>query len=98
MVVVKLFHAVTGPVEFTLQTESCVYIVVVKFSRVAAVNMDIESGKDAALVPGRYVEVVTGGKLLVMSHVALMYWVETCLLYTSPSPRDGLLSRMPSSA
>ena len=23
---------------------------------------------------------------------------ETCLLYTSPSPRDGLLSRMPSSA
>ena len=33
-------------------------------------------------------------------------WVETevadgfysCLLYTSPSPRDGLLSRMPSSA
>ena len=24
------------------------------------------------------------------------YWL--CLLYTSPSPRDGLLSRMPSSA
>ena len=25
-------------------------------------------------------------------------WKDTCLLYTSPSPRDGLLSRMPSSA
>ena len=25
-------------------------------------------------------------------------WIYTCLLYTSPSPRDGLLSRMPSSA
>ena len=26
-------------------------------------------------------------------------WIPgTCLLYTSPSPRDGLLSRMPSSA
>ena len=25
-------------------------------------------------------------------------WADTCLLYTSPSPRDGLLSRMPSSA
>ena len=25
-------------------------------------------------------------------------WYNTCLLYTSPSPRDGLLSRMPSSA
>ena len=26
------------------------------------------------------------------------YHIKTCLLYTSPSPRDGLLSRMPSSA
>ena len=25
-------------------------------------------------------------------------WMCICLLYTSPSPRDGLLSRMPSSA
>ena len=25
-------------------------------------------------------------------------WLGVCLLYTSPSPRDGLLSRMPSSA
>src|SRR5665647_3690696 len=25
-------------------------------------------------------------------------WFDRCLLYTSPSPRDGLLSRMPSSA
>ena len=24
--------------------------------------------------------------------------LQNCLLYTSPSPRDGLLSRMPSSA
>ena len=26
------------------------------------------------------------------------FYIKTCLLYTSPSPRDGLLSRMPSSA
>ena len=26
------------------------------------------------------------------------YRTHSCLLYTSPSPRDGLLSRMPSSA
>ena len=26
------------------------------------------------------------------------YDIHPCLLYTSPSPRDGLLSRMPSSA
>ena len=30
--------------------------------------------------------------------VTLAAWVRACLLYTSPSPRDGLLSRMPSSA
>ena len=29
-------------------------------------------------------------------YVALLF--TSCLLYTSPSPRDGLLSRMPSSA
>ena len=30
--------------------------------------------------------------------VDLFHINSTCLLYTSPSPRDGLLSRMPSSA
>ena len=28
----------------------------------------------------------------------MLVWFKSCLLYTSPSPRDGLLSRMPSSA
>ena len=28
----------------------------------------------------------------------VVFCPEGCLLYTSPSPRDGLLSRMPSSA
>ena len=38
------------------------------------------------------------------SRFSFSYWIRspntpnTCLLYTSPSPRDGLLSRMPSSA
>ena len=32
------------------------------------------------------------------SSVAKVLQDEGCLLYTSPSPRDGLLSRMPSSA
>ena len=31
-------------------------------------------------------------------HVEESHHIELCLLYTSPSPRDGLLSRMPSSA
>ena len=39
-----------------------------------------------------------GGKN--MEHIVkiLPNQVKDCLLYTSPSPRDGLLSRMPSSA
>ena len=32
------------------------------------------------------------------THAPMFHQVEGCLLYTSPSPRDGLLSRMPSSA
>ena len=40
---------------------------------------------------GRY-EVDTGCGFL--NHMLELF----CLLYTSPSPRDGLLSRMPSSA
>ena len=36
------------------------------------------------------------GTYVLSSETTSMY--EDCLLYTSPSPRDGLLSRMPSSA
>ena len=35
-------------------------------------------------------------QLPIIENFGLTHW--TCLLYTSPSPRDGLLSRMPSSA
>ena len=48
---------------------------------------------------------VFGAIGFVAAASALLIWGEgsmempyTCLLYTSPSPRDGLLSRMPSSA
>ena len=45
---------------------------------------------------------VTPGEVAAGSYVKLTFRVPnespTCLLYTSPSPRDGLLSRMPSSA
>ena len=34
---------------------------------------------------------------LIIAQVTNTWWYN-CLLYTSPSPRDGLLSRMPSSA
>ena len=37
-------------------------------------------------------------KLKKANGVLVIFSCNTCLLYTSPSPRDGLLSRMPSSA
>ena len=39
-----------------------------------------------------------GGFLLSLLLILITLLFSTCLLYTSPSPRDGLLSRMPSSA
>ena len=36
--------------------------------------------------------------LTAIKNVTFNEPIFTCLLYTSPSPRDGLLSRMPSSA
>ena len=38
------------------------------------------------------------GGILDASLVTTSQIIASCLLYTSPSPRDGLLSRMPSSA
>ena len=38
-----------------------------------------------------YLQEKVGGKIAIGENI-------NCLLYTSPSPRDGLLSRMPSSA
>ena len=46
----------------------------------------------ANLKPSRFIE-VSGQGLKKLSDVFV-----TCLLYTSPSPRDATLSRMPSSA
>ena len=43
-----------------------------------------------------YLEKVT--KMEVHEHNTPIVGHTGCLLYTSPSPRDGLLSRMPSSA
>ena len=37
-------------------------------------------------------------KLTIRERIDHIADSKTCLLYTSPSPRDGLLSRMPSSA
>ena len=59
-----------------------------------------ESDKRLCVVDPQFVEVNTGDSAQTIAGVA-QFKIDsalTCLLYTSPSPRDGLLSRMPSSA
>ena len=47
---------------------------------------------------GRTHSSLEAGTVRVMTSCCLVGKWTSCLLYTSPSPRDGLLSRMPSSA
>ena len=51
----------------------------------------------SALHPQGVVLLLAAQPLLALAITAFLPTI-TCLLYTSPSPRDGLLSRMPSSA
>ena len=49
-------------------------------------------------LPPEYVEALGKTYAADLTRQAGIPSITTCLLYTSPSPRDGLLSRMPSSA
>ena len=58
-----------------------------------------KTGIDDAIIMGDFnagCNYVSSYKDIKLATDSRFYW--TCLLYTSPSPRDGLLSRMPSSA
>ena len=60
-----------------------------------AVNMTAETTVRLAAVPNIVGVKEASGDLQQMAEIVER---TSCLLYTSPSPRDGLLSRMPSSA
>ena len=64
--------------------------------------MDITSAKyikDALVSDDNIpIKVVSNGKTYFVPLDPNNIDYQDCLLYTSPSPRDGLLSRMPSSA
>ena len=47
---------------------------------------------------GMYSAFTIAGAAVGVTHNKFKKWHNTCLLYTSPSPRDRSLSRMPSSA
>ena len=64
-----------------------------KSDLIDAVAGDADISKASA---GRAVDAVLGGIGDALGTESPL--PKACLLYTSPSPRDGLLSRMPSSA
>ena len=51
-----------------------------------------------ALLTARITQLTEHFKMHKQDHHSRRGLLKICLLYTSPSPRDGLLSRMPSSA
>ena len=67
------------------------------FKSVNSTPVFFESGDGSKMTDidgNKYIDCVSSWGPLIFGHAN-----ETiCLLYTSPSPRDGLLSRMPSSA
>ena len=64
-------------------------------SAVATILANIEA---LILVNAFSMEQTLGNVLFAVTFLITDILSECCLLYTSPSPRDGLLSRMPSSA
>ena len=73
----------------------------------SGVPVDISVGMLAGLGLGAMVEAVLSVVVNLVYKACITLFtsmmgvddiVHSCLLYTSPSPRDGLLSRMPSSA
>ena len=75
----------------TIATFQC--LIAALFSAVPAASMELVSLELLSLEAS---ELIYAGVL--SSGFAFLLQIIACLLYTSPSPRDGLLSRMPSSA
>ena len=59
----------------------------------------VAKADEKAITPQEFVNTIAAVPHKVSAHVQSEWEdIKACLLYTSPSPRDGLLSRMPSSA
>ena len=61
--------------------------------------LEDELGFQIFVREGRNLARITpAGQQVIERALKILQEAQSCLLYTSPSPRDGLLSRMPSSA
>ena len=64
------------------------------------IELDAQERMEKSLVAlkGQFSKIRTGRAHPSLLDGIMVPYYGVCLLYTSPSPRDGLLSRMPSSA
>ena len=82
-----------GVAMFTAVVVALVMVILAARSKlVASGNINIEINGE------KTIQVPAGGKLLQTLADADLFLASACLLYTSPSPRDLWISRMPSSA
>ena len=98
---IDLIEIIFGIVAFTLIVNMMIFVIL--FARTKLVStgdVTVEINGD----PEKTITVPAGGKLLQTLAEQDLFLSSacggggTCLLYTSPSPRDGQISRMPSSA
>ena len=71
------------------------------YGEVNKLTLEWKDGLMATIVRGCVKDTTDDHKWIVCDGPVDALWIEnmnTCLLYTSPSPRDATLSRMPSSA
>ena len=80
----------------------------IKHEEAVSIGRGVKSGEFVVIIhenPHATLVIEPKGSVLVhgisrseVARLAVQELLLSCLLYTSPSPRDGLLSRMPSSA
>ena len=81
------------PTGTTDEGRECLVVVIADEETIR--NLDTYKGYLAKLADPRGLSADQARQIIAQAKPIYMF---TCLLYTSPSPRDGLLSRMPSSA
>ena len=94
-------RAIVGQVESSSDSAKLVSVSVNSKDEFASASVTLKVGNDEiteeATGDGMIHAAFTAVKSILKSDATLIDY-RVCLLYTSPSPRDGLLSRMPSSA
>ena len=93
----KLLLKITGRDALPAYTNDFVTRIAYMMKQKKYYDLEDKEMYDAEAIDVKYAKYFQNDKYTPLKHWK-MHPDSSCLLYTSPSPRDGLLSRMPSSA